>query len=117
MLSFFFKCSWQSTGFHVNRLAHGHPPSCTDTTCDNRFSIEGRDIESICRVTVLHIDKCLEETAELVKSIQLSLNGQREPIKQELKTMPTNQWKSKWLQHNVNLSDQLEVESPVMCNL
>ena len=68
--------SWQMTG--------SWPPWCASTPRDSRFSMEGRDLESICKAAVRRIDECLEEAAELVKSIQLSRNGRRESTTQGL---------------------------------
>ena len=61
--------------------------------------MEGNDLESICRAAVKRIDESLAEAAEVVKSIQLSRIGRREPMKQGLRFKPVNFYGSKWLQH------------------
>ena len=100
--------SWQSTG--------SWPPLCASTPRDSRFPMEGRDLESTCKAAVRRIDECLEEAAEVVKSIQLSRKGRRESTTPGLQFKPINLYGSKWLRRIEDSSDPPEVESPVMRN-
>ena len=99
--------SWQSNG--------SWPPSYASATRESRFSMEGRDFESICKAAVRRLDQVLKKAAEVVKSIQLSRIGRREPIKQMPAFKLINLYGSNWLQRIENSSDRFEVGSPMMC--
>ena len=100
------KKDWQTTG--------SWPPWCASPSKDSSFPMEGRDLESICKAAVRRIDECLEEAAEVIKSIQLSWNGRRESTTRGLQFKPVNLYGSKWLQRIEDSSELPKVKSPVM---